>query len=134
MKIFSLIWETGKFRIYGGNYEIHKSTDWLLRADCEKCDARIANVTNDNTLREKTAALWTKAQRRADHTGNDKLPAVGLTAQKRRSATNSASYITAFGKRAGYLRRLRTEWMDVRRWDASAQTVPFVLEKPEPAP
>ncbi len=28
--------------------------------NCEKCDARIATVTNDSTLREKTAALWTK--------------------------------------------------------------------------
>lgn len=28
--------------------------------DCEKCDARIATITNDDILREKTAALWTK--------------------------------------------------------------------------
>ena len=28
--------------------------------DCEKCDARIATLTNDNALREKTAELWTK--------------------------------------------------------------------------
>lgn len=28
--------------------------------DCETCDARIATVTNDASLREKTAALWTK--------------------------------------------------------------------------
>ena len=28
--------------------------------DCEKCDAWVATVTNDNALREKTAALWTK--------------------------------------------------------------------------
>ena len=28
--------------------------------DCEKCDARIATLTNNNTLREKTAVLWTK--------------------------------------------------------------------------
>lgn len=28
--------------------------------DCETCDARIATITNDNALREKTAALWTK--------------------------------------------------------------------------
>ena len=28
--------------------------------DCEKCDARIATVTNNNALRGKTAALWTK--------------------------------------------------------------------------
>ena len=28
--------------------------------DCETCNARIATLTNNNTLREKTAALWTK--------------------------------------------------------------------------
>lgn len=28
--------------------------------DCEKCDARLATVTNDSALREKTAALWTQ--------------------------------------------------------------------------
>ena len=28
--------------------------------DCEKCDARIATITNDNALRQKTAALWAK--------------------------------------------------------------------------
>ena len=28
--------------------------------DCEACDARIATLTNDTALREKTAALWTK--------------------------------------------------------------------------
>lgn len=28
--------------------------------DCEKCDARVATVTNDDALREKTADLWTK--------------------------------------------------------------------------
>ena len=28
--------------------------------DCENCDTRIATITNDNTLREKTVAWWTK--------------------------------------------------------------------------
>lgn len=28
--------------------------------DCEKCDARIATVNNDNNLREKVAKLWSK--------------------------------------------------------------------------
>ena len=28
--------------------------------DFKTCDARIATITNDNALREKTAALWTK--------------------------------------------------------------------------
>lgn len=27
---------------------------------CETCDARIATIKNDNALREKTAALWTR--------------------------------------------------------------------------
>lgn len=28
--------------------------------NCETCDARIATLTNDKVLQEKTAALWTK--------------------------------------------------------------------------
>ena len=28
--------------------------------DCETCDARIATLTDDTALREKTAALWTQ--------------------------------------------------------------------------
>lgn len=28
--------------------------------DCEVCDARIATVNNDDSLREKTAELWSK--------------------------------------------------------------------------
>ncbi len=28
--------------------------------DCEKCDAYIATVNNDDTLREKTAKLWSE--------------------------------------------------------------------------
>jgi hypothetical protein len=28
--------------------------------DCEFCDARIATVNNDNTLREKTAKMWSE--------------------------------------------------------------------------
>ena len=28
--------------------------------DCEKCDAYIATINNDQALREKTAKLWTK--------------------------------------------------------------------------
>lgn len=28
--------------------------------DCEKCDARVATLTNDDALREKTAKLWSE--------------------------------------------------------------------------
>ncbi len=40
-----------------------KNTDKLIACcglDCEKCDARIATLADDNALREKTAALWSK--------------------------------------------------------------------------
>ena len=40
-----------------------KNTNQLIGCcglDCETCDARIATITDDNALREKTAALWTK--------------------------------------------------------------------------
>ena len=40
-----------------------KNTNQLIGCcglDCEKCDARIATITNDTALRKKTAALWTK--------------------------------------------------------------------------
>lgn len=40
-----------------------KDTNQLIGCcglNCEACDARIAALTNDNALREKTAALWTK--------------------------------------------------------------------------
>ena len=40
-----------------------KNTNQLIGCcglDCETCDARIATLTNDNVLREKTAELWTK--------------------------------------------------------------------------
>ena len=40
-----------------------KNTNQLIGCcglDCETCDARIATITNNNALRKKTAALWTK--------------------------------------------------------------------------
>ena len=40
-----------------------KHTNQLIgccELDCEACDARIATITNDTALREKTAALWSK--------------------------------------------------------------------------
>lgn len=40
-----------------------KNTNHLICCcglDCETCDARIATLKNDNALREKIAALWTR--------------------------------------------------------------------------
>ena len=52
-----------------------KNTNQLIGCcglDCEKCDARIATLTNDNALRKNCRPV-DKAQRGNDHTGNDKL-------------------------------------------------------------
>ena len=40
--------------------------------DCEACDARIATITNDTALREKTAALWSKLNG-TNYAGHDVL-------------------------------------------------------------
>ena len=58
-----------------------KNTNQLIGCcglDCEACNARIATITNDNTLREKTAALWTKLN------GND--PVYRLPDRRRKNA------------------------------------------------
>lgn len=46
------------FKTYGGK-NMHQLIG-CCGLDCETCDARIATITNDNALREKTATLWTK--------------------------------------------------------------------------
>lgn len=92
-----------------------KSTNQLIGCcglDCEKCDARIATLTNDNALRKKTAALWTKLN------GVTILPEMinctgcRIEGVKRRSATGSAPYITASGKRALIPAPTADRWMD----------------------
>lgn len=48
-----------------------KSTNQLIGCcglDCEKCDARIATLTNDNALRKKNCCPVDKAQRGNDPT------------------------------------------------------------------
>ena len=45
------------------NYNGEKKLKKLIAycgLDCEKCDARIATLTDDNVLREKTAKAWSK--------------------------------------------------------------------------
>ncbi len=90
--------------------------------DCETCDARIATITNNDALREKTAALWTKLN--AVAITPDMIHCTGCRAEgaKRRFATSSAPYITACGRRGWIPARTAGRWMDARRWGASPQT------------
>lgn len=67
--------------------------------DCETCDARIATLTNDNTLREKTAALWTELNGVPITAEMINSPVAEWKAQKPHSATSSVPYITVSVKR-----------------------------------
>ena len=102
-----------------------KDTNQLIGCcglDCETCDARIATLTNDNTLREKTAALWTKLNGVTITPEMINCTGCRIEGQKRRFATNSAPYITAFGKRDWIPAVTVSRWTNARRWDASPQT------------
>ena len=71
--------------------------------DCEKCAARIATRTNDNALREKTAALWTKLNGVTILPFCDKLcPVHNCVREKDWTPARTAH-----------------RWMDVQRWGKS---------------
>ena len=78
--------------------------------DCEKCDARIATLKNDNALRKKTAALWTK------------LNGVTITPEM----------ILRSRKRTGYLRRLSADGGMSDAW-AHHRKQPIRVGKPATA-
>lgn len=101
--------------------------------DCEKCDARIATITNDNALREKTAALWTKLNGVTITPKMINCTGCRIEGAKRPSATSSAPYITAFGKGTGYLRRLRADGR-MSNAGANRRKQPVCAGKPEGAP
>lgn len=87
--------------------------------DCEKCDARIATVTNDTALREKTAALW--SQLNGAEITPEMLHCTGCRVEgaKRRSATSSVPSAAASGKRGWTPAPAARSWLPVRRWGAS---------------
>lgn len=66
--------------------------------DCETCDARIATLTNDNTLREKTAALWTELNGAPITAEMINCTGCRMEGAKPHSAISSVPYITASGK------------------------------------
>lgn len=78
--------------------------------DCEKCDARIATLTNDNTLREKNRRPVDKAQRRADRAGNAELYRLPHGGRKN-AVLRQALFCTQLraGKGIGYLCGLRAD-------------------------
>ena len=67
--------------------------------DCETCDARIATLTNDNTLREKTAALWTELNGVPITAEMINCTGCRMEGAKTHSATSSVPYITVSVKR-----------------------------------
>lgn len=104
-----------------------KNTNQLIGCcglDCETCDARIATITDDNTLREKTAALWTELN--GVTITPDMIHCTGcrVEGEKHPSATSSARSISASGRRDWIPAPTAGRWMDVRRWGRSPQTAP----------
>ena len=81
--------------------------------DCEACDARIATITNDNALREKTAALWTKLN--GVTITPDMINCTGCRIEGAKTPFCDKLcpvHNCVREKGAGYLRRLRTDgWM-----------------------
>lgn len=83
--------------------------------DCEKCDARIATITNDNALREKTAALWTKLNGVTITPKMINCTGCRIEGAKTSFCDKPAPYITAFGKRDWIPAPTACRWTDVRR-------------------
>ena len=64
MSILYIFGQINKHKIYD---KIKYKEEYIMKKliaccglDCEKCDAYIATINNDQTLREKTAKLWSK--------------------------------------------------------------------------
>ena len=90
--------------------------------DCEKCDAGIATITDDNALREQTATLWSKLN--GVTITPEMINCVGCRIEgvKHRSATNSVPYIIVFGKMDWIPVLTVRRWTDARRLESSQQT------------
>lgn len=90
-----------------------KNTNQLIGCcglNCEACDARIATITNDNTLREKTAALWTRLN--GVTITPDMITCTGCRAEGAKNAVLRQALPRTYlrpGKGTGYLRGLRAD-------------------------
>lgn len=91
--------------------------------DCEKCDARIATIANDNALREKTAALWTKLNGVMITPEMINCTGCRIEGAKRRSATSYAQYITALGRREWIPAPIARRWTDAAHLGTLPQTI-----------
>lgn len=101
-----------------------KNTNQLIGCcglGCETCDARIATLTNDNALREKTAELWTKLN--GVPITPEMINCIGcrMEGAKRRFATSSARYITVSAKRDWIPAQTAEKWRNARHWGRSLQ-------------
>ena len=89
--------------------------------DCEKCDARIATLTNDTTLREKTAALWTKLN--GVPITPEMIHCTGCRAEGAKTPfCDKLCPVHHCVKRALIPARTAGRWTTARRWGASPRT------------
>lgn len=90
--------------------------------NCETCDARIATLTNDNVLREKTAALWTKLNEVLIIPEMINCTGCRMEGAKTPFCDKLCPYITASGKRDWIPARTAEKWRNAQRWVRLLQT------------
>lgn len=90
--------------------------------DCETCDARIATITNNDALREKTAALWTKLN--AVAITPDMIHCTGCRVEGAKTPfCDKLCPVHNCVRGRGWIpARTAGRWMDARHWGASPQT------------
>ena len=104
-----------------------KDTNQLIGCcglNCETCDARIAALANDNALREKTAALWTKLNGVTITPEMIRCTGCRLDGAKTPFCDRLCTYITASGRGAWTPAPTAGRWTDVPPWGRSPQTAP----------
>jgi len=87
--------------------------------DCEKCAARIATRTNDNALREKTAALWTKLNGVTILPGMINCTGCRVEGAKTPFCDKLCPVHNCVREKDWTPARTAHRWMDVQRWGKS---------------
>ena len=94
--------------------------------DCEKCDARIATLTNDNALREKTAALWTTLNGVTITTEMINCTGCRIEGAKTPFCDKLCPVHNCVREKGWIPAQTVDRWTDVQHWDKSPETVrPF---------
>lgn len=91
--------------------------------NCEKCDARIATIRNDNALREKTALLLTKLNGVTITPEMTNCTGCRIQGAKTPFCDKFCPVHNCVREKDWILAPTADRWTDARRWDSSQQIV-----------